>query len=189
MIRKFRPISLLAPVLVACIATPAFAQAKTAPPPEEGVPTKWATGIRGGAGLGQTDGVVGYVWQSPAMGPSDYLRFRPAVTGAFAGGFFAAGLNLDLVTSLKIPSSNWSLLFGGGISLFLNHTSGGGCVVIPNQNQCIGGGGGGNAFAGSHELVVGFQKPSGLFIEVRAVSALHHGTEMLVGYFFKKGNR
>lgn len=172
-------------VMAGLFAAPALAQAtKPQESQEEGIPTQWMTAIRGGAGFGQTQGVAGLMWQSPAMGPNKYLRFRPAVNSAFSSGAFSVGMNLDIVAEANIPGSKWSLIFGGGTSLFLNHTSGTACT--PTQNLgCLGGSASGNAFAGSHEMIVGFQNKSGLFGEVRAVSGLSHGTELLVGYFFK----
>ena len=64
-------------VAAACAATmlcvtPALAQVGG----EGGEPTKWMTAIRGGLGLNSTEGIVGLMWQSPAMNPDKFLRFR-----------------------------------------------------------------------------------------------------------------
>src|ERR1022692_4021205 len=101
-------------------AAPALAQAAQATQvsTEDGIPTKWMSAIRGGIGINQTEGVVGWLWQSPAMVPSKCLPLRPAVTRAFSSGQFAVGMNLDVVAEAKIPGSSWSLIFGGGVSIF-----------------------------------------------------------------------
>jgi hypothetical protein len=184
---RLKTFSLAASCLVASLfAAPALAQTpKPQESTEEGIPTNWMTAIRGGAGFGMTQGVVGVLWQSPGMGPNKYLRFRPAVNSAFSSGTFSLGMNLDVVLEAKIPASKFSLIVGGGTSLFMTHTGGEQCVDVPGEG-CVGGNeGGSNAFAGSHEMIVGFQHPAGFFVEVRATSGLKHGTEVLAGYFFK----
>jgi hypothetical protein len=159
-------------VAASLFAAPALAQGTptTQESQEEGLPTQWMTAIRGGIGINQTEGVAALVWQSPAMGPNKYMRFRPAISGSFSSGQFEAGMNLDLVVEARIPASMWSLLFGGGLSVMAGHTSGGG-------SRAIGGG----------DFIVGFQKPTGLFGEVRATTSQNHSMELLVGYFFKQG--
>jgi hypothetical protein len=158
-------------VATSLFASPALAQA-TQPAQEsqeEGIPTQWMTAIRGGVGINQTEGIAALVWQSPAMGPNKYMRFRPAISGSFSSGNFEAGMSLDLVVEARIPGSEWSLLFGGGLSVMDGHTAGG--------NRAIGG----------RDIIVGFQKPNGLFGEIRGTSSQNHGMELLVGYFFKQG--
>src|SRR5579862_7622397 len=148
---------------VACVSAPAFARqaAQANTDVEEGIPTRWATDIRGGVGIGATSGVVGFGWRSPAMGPNKYLRLDPTIFGAFASGSFSFGINFDVLLSAKIPSSDWSLLVGGGVSVLATHTSNGGCL------GCGGG--------------------SSLTVEIRAVAGENHGTEVLAGWFLKKG--
>jgi hypothetical protein len=158
-------------VMASLCAAPALAQ-NPPPKPEEGIPTQWMTAIRGGMGVNNSEGVAGLMWQSPAMGPSKYLRFRPAVQGAFASNVFAIGLVLDLVAEAKIPSSKWSLIFGGGVATGLRHSS---CDECNATNSALTG----------HQMLLGFQHPSGFFGEIRATAGWNHGMELLAGYFFK----
>ena len=155
-------------------ATPALAQQTVKVASEEGVPDKWMTAIRGGLGLNNTEGIVGLMWQSAAMGPAKYLRFRPAIQASFASGLFDIGGILDLAAEMKIPASKWTLLFGGGVATGLKHFSGG-CEGCTGTNTALTG----------HQMFVGFQNPNGLFIEVRASAGWNHGQEILAGYYFK----
>jgi hypothetical protein len=161
-------------VAASLFAAPALAQATqpTQESQEEGIPTQWMTAIRGGAGINEKDVVGALVWQSPAMGPNKYLRFRPAVFGSFSSDRFEAGVNVDFAVETRIPGSMWSLLFGAGVSVLDGHAKGGG-------NRLLGGG----------DLIVGFQRPDGLFGEIRLVGSQSHTMELVVGYFFNQGKK
>jgi len=166
--RTFRQVTLF--VVAACAAitlcaTPAWGQ-------EEGVPTKWMTGVDGGVGLNNTEGIAGLLFQSPAMGPGKYLRFRPAIQAAFTGSAFGVAGLLDLAAEMKIPSSKWTLLFGGGVGVGLKHTS---CDCGSSTNSAL----------TAHQMFVGFGHPSGFGIQVRATAGWNHGMEVLASYFFK----
>ena len=93
----------------------------------------------------------GVYWRSPEIGGRFHLR--PGIDGAIGDGLRLASINIDLIVTLPLGKSAWSLVQGGGPSIVIATLSG----VKDSPREVHAGG----------SYLFGFTHTNGFFTEFR----------------------
>jgi hypothetical protein len=143
----------------------ASAQAAPGPPP----PVDWALGVRAGLGVDPDQFIFGVQLESPGLGRSGSLMFRPSATIGIGDDITLVSGNLDMVYRAHIPASNWMLYFGGGPA-----------VIYTKFDE------GDGELGGGANLVVGAAHTRGIFVEVRNGVFPNHNLTIAGGFMLRR---
>jgi hypothetical protein len=127
-------------------------------------------GLRAGFAADPDQFVVGGHIETPGLTQSGHLTLRPSVEIGIGDEVTTVAGNMDVVYWVRIPSSEWSMYFGGGPSFNIVHDDFAGNDVHGGANS-----------------VVGFQMTNGVFVELRGGGgAGPAGLKVMAGYVFNK---
>jgi hypothetical protein len=93
----------LAAFLLLVVSVPAAAQS--------------SIGFTGGASIDPEQMYGGVYWQSPDLGGR--FKIRPGIDGGGGEGLWLASINIDLIVSIPLGQSGWSLVQGGGPTIVI----------------------------------------------------------------------
>lgn len=155
MIRKFACVALVA----ACLSVASIAAAQS---------TQTTYGVRAGVSADPNQFVIGGHIESPRLGLTQRVSFRPNVELGFGSDQTTLSGNVEFVVWVPFPNSDWSAYLGGGPSANFTKVAG---------DSHTGGG---------LNILVGFQNQQGLFAEIKTGTAFAPGLRVVAGYVLKR---
>jgi hypothetical protein len=125
-------------------------------------------GVRAGVSADPNQFVIGAHVESPRLGLTQRVSFRPNAELGFGSDQTTLSGNVEFVVWVPFPNSNWSAYLGGGPSANLIKVTG---------DSHVGGG---------LNILAGFQNKQGIFAEIKTGTAFAPGLRATVGYILKR---
>ncbi len=125
-------------------------------------------GVRAGVSADPNQFVIGGHIESPRLGLTQRVSFRPNAELGFGSDQTTLSGNVEFVVWVPFPNSDWSAYLGGG----------------PSANFVKAGGD--SHTGGGLNILVGFQNKQGIFAEIKTGTAFAPGLRVVAGYVLKR---